>query len=154
MRKKPLFLLAFVLVLYIGPMILAPSSYHTIIPVEQNTSKDFTISVSWYDESWAKRKNISIDGGAGAGINYAVRVEVTYDNDMQADFDDIRFTDDGGVSLLDHWRESYIASTNATFWVKVSDDLETGTLIHMYYGNNDVSTASNGTETFPLLYED
>jgi hypothetical protein len=38
---------------------------------------------------------------------------------MQADFDDIRFTDDDQTTLIDHWREEYTASTSATFWVEV-----------------------------------
>ena len=72
---------------------------------------------------------------------------------MQTDFDDIRFTDNDTITDLDYWRESYIASTSAVFWVEVADELDVPVTIYMYYGNSTVSTTSNGTATF-LMYED
>ena len=147
--------LVFLMVLYIAPMILAPSYSHTAIPTEENMVKDFSPSAGegWFDEDWAYRKSGSITGSAGAGINYQVRILISYVSHMQTDFDDVRFTDDGGINELDYWIESYVVSGYAIFWVNVTDDLDSNQDIYMYYGNSEVSTTSNGTATF-LFYED
>ena len=107
----------------------------------------------WYSDSWLYRKSISIDGSVGAETNYQMRIPVTYDSDMQADFDDILYTAADGITLLDHWRETYVASTSAVFWVEVLDDLDNDQGIYMYYGNSTVSSASDGEATF-LLFDD
>ena len=150
--KSRLVLVAFLMMLYIGPMILAPSFYHTAIPAEQNMRKDFLISSDWFDKDWPYRKSISINGSVGAGTNYQVRINVTYD-DMQTDFDDIRFTDDDGTTLLDYWLESKLMDEWAVFWVEVKDDLDSDQEIYMYYSVGDVSTISDGEATF-LLFDD
>lgn len=105
-------------------------------------------SADAWPSGYSYRKAITITGGAGAGTNYQVLVEVAYDAHMQADFDDIRFYDDDGATPLDHWREYYTASTSALFWVEVADSLETSATIYMYYGNAGVSSASDGSTTF------
>lgn len=105
----------------------------------------------WYDLSWLYRKPVTLDntGNANDLTDYAVKVSVTYDPHMAADFSDIRFTDADGVTLLDHWTEMYTASTSAVFWVRVpniagSDE----TTIYMYYGNAGASDISDGLQTF------
>ncbi len=125
---------------------------------------------SWSDtESWLSgwdyRKSHDINGASGAGENYQVEITVHYGygtdsgtdvfckQQCQSDFDDIRFTDNNGFTLLDYWTESIIDSDNATFWVEVKDDLSDNTTIHMYYGNSTVSTLSNGTATF-IFFDD
>ena len=151
MKRSSLILVSFLLILYIGPVIFI-SSYETT-PTDVHMTKDFSIASEWYDESWNYRKNIIITGSAGAGTDYQVRIPVTYNSHMQADFDDIQFTDNDMITPLDYWRESYIASTSAVFWVEVFDDLGSNQNISMYYGNSDVSSLSNGETTF-LFYED
>lgn len=103
--------------------------------------------MSWYHTSWNKRKRIEIAGYVATPINYQHRIDVTYDADMQADFDDIRFTDSDDITELDYWCESYVASTSAIFWVKVPAITTDPYYIYMYYGNSLVSSASNGTNT-------
>ena len=157
MRIKRSLVLAFLLVLYIGPVIFIASYASPTIPTDVHMTKDFSIASEWYDESWHYRKEVTIATIAEAGYNYTVQIPVTYDSDMQADFDDIRFTDNDMITDLDYWRESYIASTSAVFWVEIADELSTWPIsvdIYMYYGNSTVSTTSNGTATFPYLYED
>ena len=156
MRNRNIILLSFLLFLYIGPSLFAMTSYSLPSHAEQNTSKEFTISADWYNEDWQYRKNVIMYSGLGGlEANYTVRVDVIYEGVMQTDFDDIRFTDNDNVTLLDYWRESYNASTSAVFWVEVIDSHIWGTYftIMMYYGNSTVSTTSNGTATF-LFYED
>ena len=50
MKTKRTILLAFLLMLYIGPSLFAPSSYHTGTPTEPNTGKEFSLS-AYGDES-------------------------------------------------------------------------------------------------------
>ena len=155
MRKKPLILVAFLVMLYIAPLILISSYGNEAIPAEQTMTKDFAISSDWYDEDWHYRKNVIMYSGLG-GLDapYTVKVVVPYDTDMQADFDDIRFTDNDNVTLLDYWLETANA-TYATFWVNVTDSQEWGTyfMIQMYYGNDAVSSTSDGEATF-LFFDD
>ena len=75
---------------------------------------------SWYFTSWSRRAPVTISNPGSGLTDYQVKVDVTYDADMQPDFDDIRFVDSDDSTALSHWRESYTASTSAIFWVKVS----------------------------------
>lgn len=110
------------------------------------------IGEGWLD-GWDHRQGITITGSIGAGTNYQIMLDVTYDANMQADFDDIRFTAANGVTELDYWCEDYTASTDAIFWVEVADNLNTTQEIYMYYGNDAVSTTSDGDDTF-LFFDD
>lgn len=112
----------------------------------------FVDGAEWFDD-WDYRQGITISGSLGAGTNYQVYLNVPYDSNMQEDFDDLRFTDDDGSTLLDYWLEEWIGSSYAKIWVEVADNLNSTQIIYMYYGNDAVSTVSNGTNTF-LFYED
>ena len=56
--------------------------------------------------AWAKRKPIEIDNTLNSSKleDYQVKIEIPYDDDMQIDFDDLRFTDENGASLS-YWTE-------------------------------------------------
>jgi hypothetical protein len=112
-------------------------------------------------EGWSYRKSNIIEQASGAGTNYQVKITVHYDDDTdsgehvylnskcQSDFDDIRFTDDDGWTLLDYWMESKDPGTSAVFWVEVQDDLSSSdATIYIYYGNDEATTTSNGDNTF------
>jgi len=103
---------------------------------------------SWYFTSWSCRAPVTISNPGSTLIDYQIRVDVTYDADMQPDFDDIRFVDSDDSTELSHWRESYIASTSAVFWVKVPSVPSGNKTIYMYYGNSSASSASNVSSTF------
>ena len=109
----------------------------------------------WYNNSWTKRKRVTVvNADATTYTNAVIEVAVPYDSDMQADFDDIVFTNSTGTTTLNYVREVYTASTEGTFWVKIpsltaSDDTD----IYMYYGNGGVSTGGVGTTTF-VTYDD
>ncbi len=106
----------------------------------------------WYNASWGKRKRITVTNeDAVAYTNPAVKVVIPYDSDMQADFDDLRFTDADGTTLLNHFIETYTASTEAVVWVKVPT-LATSSraVVYAYYGNGSVSDAS-ATTTFSFM---
>jgi hypothetical protein len=105
------------------------------------------------EDGWSRYAPVTIDNPLSGLTNYQVQVNVPYDSDMQSDFDDIRFYDSDGVTPLGHWRESYIASTSAVFWVKIPS-IPTGLkYIYMYYGDSGASSASDGDSTFDF-YDD
>lgn len=129
------------------------------IRLEYDSSK---VGTHWLS-GWNYRKSHLLIGTAGAGANYQIQIIVNYgtgtdSNNMaycelncQPDFDDIRFTDNDGFTLLDYWRESYFESDNATFWVEVKDNLDSDVLIYLYFGNDNCTTASNGPATFAFF---
>ncbi len=100
---------------------------------------------------WDYRQRITITGSAGAGTNYPICLDVSYDAEMQTDFDDIRVTDRGGVTLLDYWLETKTDSVSAVVWVEVTDNLNDTQIIYMYFGNDAVSTLSDGHAVFEFF---
>ena len=104
---------------------------------------------------YSKRKRIAITENSGSTLtNFQVRLTVAYDPDMQADFDDVRFVNYDFSQVLDYWIETKTDSTTATIWVEVpSLPASTSTDIYMLYGNADVSTTSNGNNTF-IFFDD
>jgi hypothetical protein len=109
----------------------------------------------WYDQNWTKRKRITITNTDAVGYtNAVVEIPVSYDSDMQGDFDDLRVTDASGTTLLDFVRESYTASTEATLWVEVPTlATSTDTTVYLYYGNGAATYGGVGTTTF-IVYDD
>ncbi|MFZ2253556.1 MAG: DUF2341 domain-containing protein [Minisyncoccia bacterium] len=106
----------------------------------------------WYDGSWGKRKRVTVtNADAVSYTNAAIKLTVAYDSDMQADFDDLRFTSSNGTTLVNHFIESYTASTDAVVWVEVPTlATSTDTEVYMYYGNGGVSDTSTST-TFNFI---
>ncbi|HEX4798925.1 MAG TPA: DUF2341 domain-containing protein, partial [Candidatus Paceibacterota bacterium] len=106
----------------------------------------------WYDQNWSKRKRVNITNSDPTTYsNTAIKVPVTYDSDMQSDFDDLRFTASDGVTSLDYYIETFSASTNAVAWVRIpSLTANTKTEIYMYYGNGAAIDSSTST-TFSMI---
>jgi hypothetical protein len=70
------------------------------------------------------------------------------------DFGDVRFVANDGSTILSYWMQSMFNGENATFWVKVSDNLSlSNAIIWMYYGNPTATSQSNGTNTF-VVFDD
>ena len=119
---------------------------------------------AWLSD-WGFRKSIEITENNGEDLtNYQVKFDVNYgsgadsgssvylDSNCSTDFSDIRFTGDDGDTLLDYWIEEFTASGDASIWVKIPSILDSATATaYIYYGNNGVSTISNGTENFPFF---
>jgi parallel beta-helix repeat protein len=96
-----------------------------------------------------------------AGTAYQVEIMVHYgsgidneqdvycNNHSQASFDDIRFTDASGETLLKYWRGNNTFQDKAVFWVRISGNLsESAQTIYMYYDNSAVLTTSSFDDTF------
>jgi hypothetical protein len=75
---------------------------------------------------------------------------------VQADFDDLRFTNADGITLLDYWIESITGTTPnklATVWVEFDSIGTDATTFYMYYGKADAPAYSNGPNTF-IFFDD
>jgi hypothetical protein len=109
------------------------------------------VKSDWYNTAWSRRIPITINNPGSGLSDYQVKVQVTYDSDMQVYFDDIRFTTVNGITLLSYWRESFTASVSAVFWVKVPSVPTGNSTVYMYYGNATVSSNSDGNATFDFF---
>jgi len=111
---------------------------------------------SWWNSDWNYRKLINISNAING---YQMMITIVYNSagnvslggKCQTDFDDIRFIDYDNLNELNYWREEYLDADKAVFWIKSPDDVETDKKIWLYYGNTNVSTTSDGTETFILF---
>lgn len=108
--------------------------------------------------TWKYRRIHLIKHASGGLIGYPFKIKVYYgdgeDSDWevylngkcQPNFDDIRFTEDDGVTELHYWIESMVEGDYAIIWVKVSENLAVNDAwIYIYYGNLHpwVNTTSN-----------
>lgn len=132
---------------------------------ESIQNRNFYALDPWYNNAWTYRKNHTITQASGSGTNYQILMKIMYgagadsgntmycNSHPQVDFDDLRFTDDDGETLLDYWIENKTDSDFAWCWIEVKDDLSsTDRLIWIYYGNAGASSGTNGFDTF--LYFD
>ncbi len=107
----------------------------------------------WFNASWTARKSLRFESDMSAGVaTTALKVTIAYDSDMQADFDDLRFTAADGITPLSYWIERVVPSTSAVAWVRVPSVPASGVVtVFMYYGNSGAATQSSGTSTFPVF---
>ncbi|TET08198.1 MAG: DUF2341 domain-containing protein, partial [Candidatus Thorarchaeota archaeon] len=140
-----------------------PSSQIVSSPVEEYAP---SYGGSWLDP-WEFRQRHTIQSSLGSDPipDYQIHITVHFGSGSsgasehvylngycEPDFSDIRFTDDDGITLLDHWRESSVSGDYATYWVEVKDDLGGGDQeVYIYYGNDQAATASDGDATFPFF---
>jgi hypothetical protein len=104
----------------------------------------------WYSQDFTKRKRVRIvNDDAQSYASTSVKLQVTYDSDMQSGFEDLRFTSSDGQTLIPHWMEKVTPSTDAQVWVQVPTIVanETAT-VFMYYGSSTAVSVSSGTNTF------
>jgi len=95
-------------------------------------------------------KNVTVDntGNASTLTNYPIKVNVTFKAGKNADFSDGKFKD--GATSLSYWKESYVASTSALFWVNLASITGSASkTIQMTYKDGS-SDLSNGDLTFDL----
>lgn len=104
----------------------------------------------WYHADWNARKYVRLENpDSTTYTNAAVKLAVVYDADMQADFDDLRFTASDGTTLIEHWVGSSTDSAAAEIWVKVpSLAAEDTTDIYMYYNNPTAGSVSSSSVVF------
>lgn len=139
-----------------GTVTDAVTTYSAVSNIDTTTtSGQFNISeTSGWDSdlsSWSRRKAITITNSGSAQTNYQVKLSITYDSDMQSDFDDLRFSTTDGTNV-DYWIQTKTDSNSATIWVEIPALAGSGdTTVYMYYGNSGASAASSGNNTFLLF---
>lgn len=104
----------------------------------------------WFNATWDARRRVRlVHEDATSTVNAVVQLFVPYDTDMQADFDDLRFTDDTGVTEIDYWIGSTTNSVLAEVWVEVPLlAAEDTTSIYMYYNNPSAISSASSAATF------
>jgi len=136
-------------------------NYHMDKKAELNFSMDFIPRVkgvefsefAWWSSSWYYKVKCNV---ANAVSDYQMKINLSYDDTLdggenvtldshcQVDFDDIRFTNGVESTLLAYWIETKVDSDYAVVWINTSGD----NYIYLYYGNDAVSTTSNGNNVF------
>lgn len=108
-----------------------------------------------YPSTYTRVKKLTVTNQVASVLtDFQTKVTVTYDPDMQSDFDDIRFTSSDGITNIPFWLESKTNDSSAIFYVKVPSLPASGTsTIYMYYGDASVASGSSGTSTF-LFFDD
>jgi hypothetical protein len=125
--------------------------------------------MAWYNQSWNKRKQITITGVSGAGAGYQVLLKIGASTSA-TDYDfivnsvlfpsgknnggDLRFTSSDEVTSIPFWVEKVVGSGStavAHVWVKVSEDLSSNRNIFCYYDNSEATNSSNGANTFSFF---
>lgn len=113
-----------------------------------------TVSATWYDNDYVYCQEITL-AATSSQTNFPYKIDVDYNSNMQADFDDIRFVNagcDSGGSLMTYELNSKTDSTSAVYWVLIPS-LTNGMTISMYYGNSGVSSAAVENATWVGGYE-
>ncbi|MCL5995428.1 MAG: DUF2341 domain-containing protein [Chloroflexi bacterium] len=131
----------------------------TAMPVSDGGSLRVAVLEPARAAGWAYRRPIHIDNARNAAAlsDYPVKVSLDAANfDFgQADDqgDDLRFTDEDGWTLLNHWVEHYDAQQRlATVWVKVPAIPAAATkTIYLYHGNDAPHSISNGMRVFSFF---
>ena len=102
------------------------------------------------------RRQITVTEQSGSGLtDYQILIELDSTNfdfsHANEDGSDIRFHD--GNDLLNYWIEKWdSANQEAKIWVKVPNIPANGTTtFYMCYGNPNVTSASNGEDTFEFF---
>jgi hypothetical protein len=105
---------------------------------------------AWWNGSWTKNKEIKIKENSGVSLsNYTTLVTVTYDADMQTDFDDLRFISGDNTTELSYWIQNKSDSTSANVWIEVPTlTANVNNTVYMYYNNPSVSTTGSKASAF------
>ncbi|MBW1939733.1 MAG: DUF2341 domain-containing protein, partial [Deltaproteobacteria bacterium] len=96
-------------------------------------------------------KEIILTGNtSGAQTDYQILLNISYEENMSSDFNDLRFTRADGTTLIDAWLESKVDNSYALVWVEFpttpANTVEQ--TYYMYYGNAGVMSEWDIGETF------
>ena len=86
----------------------------------------------WWNVTWTKKMGIEVNT-TNPQWNRQYSMNITYDDDMNSDFSDLRFVNSTEDGELYAWNESTKPSNSVLAWVNVTE--ETNTTIYVYYGN-------------------
>lgn len=111
---------------------------------------------AWHKTSFTERKEVTITGGSGTLSNFTVYLNVTYDSDMQVDFEDLRFVSGACTSTqtdeLKFEFDAIVNSTSAGVWVKIPSLTTGSNSICMYYSNPTAVSGEDGVNAWDINY--
>lgn len=93
---------------------------------------------------WTRRMPLTI---SNFQPNFQTKVTISYDADMKANFDDIRFYDETNKLEIPYYLESKTNSSTATVWIKTGAN----NAISLYYGNASALSTSNGAVVYEFF---
>jgi|GEM_PF-6922037 len=139
--------------------------YCSDVPTCSNWSSEENSGANWYDTDWGYRQQgtVTSNNESCDTTNYQVGFtlfnsagnsignEIYLNGHAQPDFDDIRFTEADGTTLLAYWLEEYNTGVSASVWVNFSDISTSGTDFYIYYGNQNAYSVSDGFDTFVIF---
>lgn len=98
---------------------------------------------AWWNPAWTRMKEIDIyNAGETTFQEYVLDMTVSYDGDMQPDFEDLRFTDHDGNNLY-YWIGERIEGESANVLVRIPEVPPGHTFIYMFYGDPTAEDESN-----------
>ena len=100
---------------------------------------------AWWNNSWTHRRPLNFRGTNQT--DFQIFVNVTYDSNMQTDFDDLRILNASENQELPYWIEYKSNSNYADVWFKGNFTTVNQTQAYVYYGNPTASTTSNINST-------
>lgn len=108
-------------------------------------------SAAFDSTNWAYQSTIIITENSGTTLSdYPVRLNIPFQDGMNSDFSDIRFTDLND-NELSYWVEKKTDSDEIIVWVKVpSLPANQRTTIKLYFGDASAESASSMENTFKL----
>ncbi|MBN2422332.1 DUF2341 domain-containing protein, partial [Candidatus Woesearchaeota archaeon] len=101
----------------------------------------------WWDLSWQRRKMITITNIGNENLtDFPAYLNISYDPNMQSDYDDLRFIDfsTGEFIELDYELE-YYDTGHADVWVRIPTLYTGANSIYMYYNNTGAASGENPT---------
>lgn len=104
----------------------------------------------WYNASWAYRDEVTVTNSGSGLSNYQMLYQVDTASlvsagRLQADCDDLRFTDSNGTTLLTYWIEADCNTSNTQIWITIPSIPVGSKRIFMYYSN---AGATAGTQSW------
>jgi hypothetical protein len=155
----------------VGSLIVDPTSTTVYTLTATNASGTATatttinVSSNWYSVSWLHRKPITINHDEVSPVasttltNFPVLINIASDTELSSfatsSGNDILFTAEDGITLLNYEIESYSSSTGALIaWVNIpSLSAASDTQIYMYFGNaGATSSLQNASGTWDSNY--
>ncbi len=121
------------------------------------TAHEETISFpNWFKTDFSHRKKIEVSNSGAPLKNYSVPLNLSFNEKMQNDFSDIRFTWNNSTANVEtdlpYWIESAKEGGWSYVWVNIPEISSEGETLYIYYGNKSpVVSESNGYNTFPFF---
>jgi hypothetical protein len=107
-----------------------------------NYTSGIYVSSEWWNNSFTRKVPITVNTNPSL-TNYALQINITYDSDMQSNFNDIRFTNASENQQLPYWIDNKVDGNWADVWILGNFSNQNGTQLYMYYGNSTIGNESN-----------